>query len=261
MYISYLDETGDDGYPQYSSGIFTLTAFYLHYQNWKTLYDLVYSFRKQLKEDYNFPVKLEMHTKKFLLNKNPYRRHSFSNDERLEIMDLFSKMIAALDGKIVNVAIIKNNITNADYKVLDKAMTYLVQRIENDLTGADPMNRFMMISDPGRIGKMKKTTRRIQRINFIPSKMHPGSYRKEIKTLIEDPLEKDSKESYFIQIADFVSFIVYQYVTYSISSTPAKRLTALISEDKIKEWLEIMKPTLNLRASNNDEYGVVMYPR
>lgn len=261
MYISYFDETGDDGYPNYSSNIFTLTAFYLHHQNWKTLYELIHGFRKQLKKDFNFPIKLEMHTKKFILNKNPYRDFSFSDADRLQIMDLFSNMIVALDGKIVNVAIVKDNIKNTDYKVLDNALTYLVQRIENDLTGADPTNRFMIISDPGRIGKMKKTTRRIQRINFIPSKMHPGSYRKEIKTLIEDPLEKDSKESYFIQIADFVSFIAYQYVTYKIGFTPANRLVALITENKIREWLEIMKPTLNLKASRDDEYGVVIYPR
>jgi len=261
MYISYFDEAGDDGYPAYSSNIFALTAFYLHHQNWKMQYDLISKFRKQLKEDFGFPVKMELHTKKFILNKNPYRDFSFSDDVRLEMMDLFSKMIAGLEGKIINVAIVKTNITTTDYPVLDNALKYLVQRIENDLSGADPTNRFMIISDPGRIGKMKKTTRRIQRINFIPSKMHPGSYRKEIKTLIEDPLEKDSKESYFIQIADFVSFVVYQYVTYKIGASVANRLGILITEDKTKEWLETMKPTLNLKASKDDEFGVVIYPR
>ena len=68
MYISYFDESGDDGYPG-SSNIFTLTAFYLHHQNWKTQYEQIHSFRQQLKADYNIPIKLEMHTKKFLLNK------------------------------------------------------------------------------------------------------------------------------------------------------------------------------------------------
>ena len=72
MYIAYYDETGDDGYPKYSSPIFILTAVYTHYLDWKQAYEHIQNFRRQLKKDFNFPVKTELHTKYFLLNKNPY---------------------------------------------------------------------------------------------------------------------------------------------------------------------------------------------
>ncbi len=35
MYIAYYDESGDDGYPRYSSPLFVLSVTYLHYLNWK----------------------------------------------------------------------------------------------------------------------------------------------------------------------------------------------------------------------------------
>lgn len=53
----------------------------------------------------------------------------------------------------------------------------------------------MIISDEGRVSKMRDTARMLQRINYIPSQFNYASYQKEIKTLIEDPLPKNSKES------------------------------------------------------------------
>ncbi|WP_204279881.1 hypothetical protein, partial [Serratia marcescens] len=72
-----------------------------------------------------------------------------------------------------------------DYDVLKNALTYNVQRIENDLN-INPDNRFMIITDEGRVSKMRSTTRQIQKINFIPSMFNYDTYRKEIEKLIED---------------------------------------------------------------------------
>jgi hypothetical protein len=92
---------------------------------------------------------------------------------------------------------------------------FSVQRIENDLrhTGTDE-SRFIVITDPGRVGKMRKTTRKVQRINYIPSRFGPYSYRREIERMIEDPLPKDSRESYFIQSADLITYLVYLHTHF-----------------------------------------------
>jgi hypothetical protein len=262
MYIAYYDETGDDGYPAYSSPIFVLTAVYTHYLDWKQAYEHIRDFRRSLKTDFNFPVKTELHTKYFLLNKKPYRTLSLSAEDRILITDLYCKLAAELDIKIINILINKQKVTVPQYSVLDKALTYSVQRIENDLRRIDPSKRFMIITDPGREGKMRRTTRKIQRINFIPSKFNPESYRQEIKSLIEDPLPKESKESYFIQLADLVSYIVYLYgVKEILGKGFPSRMPAGVDIAKVKNWLHIIKDSLNLQASMNNEYGIVVYPK
>ena len=184
MFIVYYDETGDDGYPKYSSPLFVLTALYLHYLNWKDTYQKIFQFRQHLKTTFGFPVKLEMHTKYFLLNKNPYRTLNFSDEDRILMIDRFCDLISQLEIKIVNVVINKRKIQHADYKVLDRALTYSIQRIENDLSKIGPTKKFMIITDEGRVGKMRCTSRRIQKINFIPSKYSAIPYRQEIKALI-----------------------------------------------------------------------------
>jgi len=107
MYIVYYDETGDDGYPRYSSALFVLTAVYVHYLSWKDVHNTIVEFRKQLKDDFGLPVKMEFHSKYFILNKKPYRGFNLSDSDRLLIVDLFCNFIGQLDIKIINVVINK----------------------------------------------------------------------------------------------------------------------------------------------------------
>lgn len=212
MRIAYYDESGDDGFPSYSSPLFALSVLYLHYLNWKDSYQKIWEFRRILRSSFGLPIKMEFHTKYFLLNKNPYKTLSLTDSQRIQIIDLFCDLVSSLAVKIINVVIVKPLIYKPDYEVLDTALTFSIQRIENDLNPANnPEEKFLIITDSGRVGKMRNTARKIQRINFIPSKFSPQSYRQEIQALIEDPLPKDSKESYFIQLVDLIAYIVYLY--------------------------------------------------
>jgi len=260
MYLSYFDESGDDGYPKYSSELFVLTSLYIHYQKWKEDFLLIKEFRKQLKKDFGLPIKTEFHAKHFILNKNPFRQYKISNEDRRKVLVLFSKFIPNTSAKFINVVINKMKIRDSNYLVLENAVKYNIQRIENDLS-ADPLNKFMIITDEGRVGKMRKTARKIQRINVIPSKFF-GSYRREIKLLIEDPLPKKSQESYFIQMADFVAFMIYIYsVQEFINKDWPKRLKAVLNFSNVEEILNNLKPSFNLKASGENEYGIVCYPK
>jgi len=46
MQISYYDESGDDGYPAYSSPFFVLSALDMHYMNWQPIFETVRHFRR-----------------------------------------------------------------------------------------------------------------------------------------------------------------------------------------------------------------------
>lgn len=263
MQLAYYDESGDDGFPEFSSPFFVLTALYLSYLNWRPSLDAIIDFRRGLFASFKLPVRLEFHTKHFLLNKGEYIELKLSDEEGINVVDLFCDLIANLNLKIINTVIVKPRIRSVKYNVLDTALRYSIQRIENDLNPTlNPDQKFMIITDEGRVGKMRHTARKIQRINFIPSKFQPSAYRKEITALIEDPLPKNSKESYFIQLADLVSFVVY---LHSVSLTqigkfPA-RLPPAVTPEKVAEWMERLKPALNLNASGRDPYGVVYHPQ
>lgn len=261
MFIAYYDESGDDGFPEYSSPLFVLSAIYLHHINWQRIRGEIHDFRKQLKQDYGIPVKLEIHTKHLLLGKNPYRELNLSENDRVSIIGLCCDMIAKLDLEIINVTINKKKIKSSRYNVLDKALTYSIQRIENDLMQTDSESKFMIITDEGRVGTMRNISRKIQRLNYIPSRYGSQPYRQEIKSLIEDPLPKSSSQSYFIQLSDLIAYIVYLHKLNELRVGPfPSRIPKSVNDAKLREWLNRLKPSLNLEASGADPYGIVCYP-
>ncbi|MDD6666785.1 MAG: DUF3800 domain-containing protein [Lachnospiraceae bacterium] len=205
--IVYFDETGDDGNNQKSSDHFILTSFYMPAELWKSNFQLARDLRNELRNDYGFKIKEEMHTKQFLTNKNPYAGYEWTDEVRKDIVLRCAYTISKMEGKAINVIIDKRKILNADYQVLDRALTYNLQRIEND---SNRKWNYLVITDEGRLAPMRQTARRLQVFNPIPSH-YQGAYNQPLNMMIEDILEKNSSESYFIQVCDFISYFVHLY--------------------------------------------------
>ncbi|MBL7718747.1 MAG: DUF3800 domain-containing protein [Flavipsychrobacter sp.] len=263
MFLSYFDESGDDGYPQMSSELFVLANLYMHESNWKRNYEGMHGIRKMLKAKYGLNVSQEFHTKEFITDKNPYHG-LFTPQQRKEMLFDYCRGLATLNFKLVTVCINKRGINRPEYEVLEKALTYSVQRIENDLTVMGDDARFMIITDEGRVAAMRRTTRMIQKINYVPSMLDGTPIRKDIKKLIEDPLSKNSKDSYFIQAADLLAFIMQLYCKTRLCNPKiewGKRIKNVLAEEDLLSLLAILKPIFNLKASYKNEYGVVFYPK
>lgn len=258
--IVYCDETGDDGLNTKSSEAFILTSVYMPSTCWQDNYNTVKAFRSKLKKEYGFHVSQEMHTKHFLSDKNPYRAYKWTPDQKIEIIKKYTLMIASLELSSINVIINKSLINvNSNYPVLENALTYNIQRIENDSHGDW---NFLLITDKGRIAPMRKTARAIRAYNPIQSQFG-GYINKPIKNMIEDVLEKDSQESYFIQICDFISYFVHLYylTRYKKKELP-NRVGNLINKEFVGKVMATLSCNgiLNEKASQ-EKYGLVIYPK
>lgn len=252
-YIVYYDETGDDGLNTASSESFILTGIYMDSEKWNENFKTVQDCRKQMRKDFGFHVSEEFHTKHLITDKKPFSKYEWDNEQRRQILIDFAKCIADLDIQIINVVIDKTKIID-NYKVLENALKYSIQRIENDSNGNW---NYLIIADQGRIAPMRRTARAIRAYNPIP----PTYQNAPIKNLIEDILEKDSKESYFIQICDFISYFVHLYYkTRYKNQTLPNRVGRVIDEEFVGSAMATIKPKINLKASNN-KYGLVIYPR
>ncbi len=259
--IVYFDETGDDGITTASSDHFILTSIYMSVEDWQCNYNLMKNFRKDLRNEYGLPVSVEMHTKHFLTDKNPYRQYNWTKEQKQEILKGFTKTIAAMKLNIINVVIDKKKINREGYSVLESALKYNIQRIEND---SKDEWKYMVITDSGRLGPMRKTARAIRVYNPIRSKYSYDTTNQPIKNMIEDIMEKDSSESYFIQMCDFVSYFIHLYFDISIrgKSLP-NRVANVIDNNFVGRVMATLKEkgVLNLKASSDNKYGLVIYPK
>lgn len=259
--LVYYDETGDDGIVNSPTNLFVLTNFYIPTSEWQHDFDLIRFFRKKMKEEYGLHAAQEMHTKNFIRNKNPYHKQGWSDETRKQILSHFVSIVPNLSGVSISTVIDKRKITTTDYKVLDTALRYSIQRIENDSAGDW---NYIIVTDQGRTVPMRKTARAIRVYNPIQSQFDISYMNKPIKFMVEDIFEKDSAESYFIQICDLISYFVYAYQLYVVNGAPInKRVQKVIDKDYIKRVMDFWKKNnvFNLKANPSNEYGLVVYPR
>ena len=197
---------------------------------------------------------------RFTKDKSPYRDYHWGPDIKREILKAFTLSICSIDAKIINVIIDKTRFVNDQYKVLENALKYNIQRIENDSKGEW---NYIIITDKGRIVPMRKTARAIRAYNPIASKYLYQFKNQPVTGLIEDILEKDSKESYFIQICDFVSYFVNLYYKVIRGKSLPNRSKNIIDESFVKSVMKTLKVAekLNLKANPSNAYGLVIYPK
>lgn len=140
-------------------------------------------------------------------------------------------------------------------------MKYSIQRIEN--TSNHEWN-YIIITDEGRITPMRKTARSMCVYNPIQSKFYGGQINKPIENLIEDILDKNSKESCFIQICDFISYFTHLFYKCIIKkeSLP-NRVGKLIDEEFIKRTFATFSHgnIINEKAASDNKLGMVIYPK
>lgn len=264
MHIGYLDESGNDGTYITRSPYFIYSLLYVDENEWKSCFEQLMNFKRELKSLYNFPVKIEIHTRDLLRNKKPYNDFDLSVSDRAEIISKFCKVTGSLKVKMVNVAIDKTKYLKRSntYEILDTALTFTIQRIENDLKRRN--DKYLLITDRGRVDKMRKVSRRIAKINPIPSSLRRGEVRKgmEITNQIEDILSKDSQDSFFIQICDLVSFIINLYSLHNnYPDFISKRYKYYFENGFIGAWMEVLSTVFNKKASRDDPYGIKYYPK
>jgi len=260
-YVAYFDETGDDGSTTASSDHFILTSLYMPVSSWQNNFDIMKNLRKELKKLYGFHSTQEMHTKHFLTDKNPYRNYGWTPEIKRDILIRFAKAICSMDLKFINVIIDKTIIKKENYPVLQNALTYSIQRIENDSNGNW---NYFIITDRGRIAPMRKTARAIRAYNPIHSMFSESYSNRPIKYMFEDIMEKSSEESYFIQICDFVSYFVHLYFDlYHKNKTLPGRVSNVIDKEFVGRMMATLKhgDKLNLKANASNPYGLVIYPK
>lgn len=260
MYLMYVDESGDCGMPADGSpsNLFCLSGLVVHELRWKdTLADLA-AFRRWLRGRYGVNIEDELHAaemiskpKKLAASLKRLKKH-----ERLAIIRHFADAIAGLaDVNIINVVVDKGSgrVPHKD-EVFRWAWYAMFQRFENTIRYQNfpgPKNaddRGLVFPDNTDGQKLKRFLHTMRLKNQLKVKQSSGSfiYKDEpIRVIIEDPILRDSRESYFIQAADCAAFLLKQSIQ---PSTYMKKHGG-------NAYLNRLDPVLCKRASDKDPKG------
>ena len=130
---------------------------------------------------------------------------------------------------------------------------WIFNRIQTNVSRLQPSSHALVIFDKGKEQQITKLSRRLSVFNYIPSQFGSwpgGAKAKNIATdrVIEDPVFRDSRDSYFLQLIDFVAFSLLKR---EVPPSPF-----------VKQWgyhtlFDRLRPVLCLPASAFDPCGIV----
>ncbi len=253
MFIMYVDESGDCGLQNSPSRYFVLSGIVIHELRWKEYLEQLISFRKRMLNTFDLHLRDEIHAGAFITR--PKQLVRIKRNDRLSILRFFAKELSTLsDINIINVVVDKQG-KPSTYDVFENAWEVLIQRFENTLSRRNfrgpqnPDERGMIIADNTDNKKLMQLIRKMRRFNPVPNRFgQQCGYRNLLlRNIIEDPNFRNSEESYFIQSADLVAYLLYQSIAPNV----------YIKKNGGHNYFYHLQPVLCTVASNSNQYGIV----
>lgn len=250
MYLCFVDESGDSGTTGGGSDRFILTGIVVHELRWLATLDLLLQFRRDLRRDYGLKVSQEIHAQKFL--REPGDAVRIPKSLRLRLLGDVLNFAAQLpDIAVINVLVDKTaKPAGADH--FERGWTALLQRFHNGVAArsfpgpANPDERGLVVVDATDERRLRGLVRRVRRYNPVPSRIE-GTRQMPMTCLVEDPVHRDSQQSYLIQLADTISYFVKQ----------REDPNGYVRKKGARNWLNRVSPILYRQAAPRDPDGIV----
>lgn len=235
MWFAYIDDSKEPG------KFYVYTALVITGDRWADTFKKVKAFRESLRRDHGIFIAYELHAWKFVLGRGRPAKRAIYKDERAAIFKKTLRFVAECNCFTV----VSSCSTTQQY-----ALERLVTRIHN--TAKDRGERALLFFDEGDEIDTTRRLRRMRKHNPIPSKegywrsTGTRSHNVPLTSILEDPIFKDSKNSYFIQLADFCAYALLRM----------ERPVANRTKFGIHEAYEILRPATRTLTSPSDPRGM-----
>lgn len=249
MQIAYVDESGDRGTG--GSRTYTLGCVLVRSAQWKEAFDGVIAFRRFLKTTLGVPVRAELKANHLLRNAGDLKALALSEHARRFIYTGLLRLQHRLQLSTFAIVINKNRLRgNVDPFV--PAWTYLIQRLERlSTTNGEEV---LIVHDEGEIISIRKLARKARRAGTAGS-LFGGYLDVPFDGLLDDPVSKNSKQSYFLQLADVNAYAAFRRVY-----PPPPRKVKIVPQLMWDELGDARYGAANKRAGGPSR-GIVLWPR
>jgi hypothetical protein len=223
--------------------MYVISGVIISESKWNDVFNKLKSCRRYLRESDGIYIFKEFHACELVAGRGKISPNTITKYRRCRIYNEFLKLISILDLKIIN------GISTP------KKQDWLFERVINRLNKfVEGKNTYaILICDEGKEIEYTKKLRKMRVQNLIPSAhgywpQTRKSYRNlPISNIIEDPVFKDSKKSYFIQMADCVAFSLLR----------KEHPTQKALKYGFNNSFDLLKPVLLLKACKKDDNGIV----
>ena len=161
MFFAYVDESGDSGYEQSPTRMFTLATVLVDDRQWIDTLDQLVSFRRYLKDNYGLPPRAELKAIWIIHNKGPFKALGLSFEARMNLYRAcmrFQRKCGAI--RTFAVVINKDPISDKSRDPRHWAWTFTIQRLER--WGSSQQQNSHLFPDEGHGQFIKKKLRPVR---------------------------------------------------------------------------------------------------
>ena len=248
----YVDESGDVGLQNSPTNYFVLSAIVVHELRWKeTLQNLVH-FRRMLRDTKGLKLSDEIHCTE-MINKPGDLKRIKRNDR----LDIIKKCIDWLNSQSeINIFSVIVSKQNKNDDIFELAWNALTMRFENTIRHnnfsgpKNPDDRGIILSDNTEGEKLRMLIRKMRHFNVIPNRKEiygDGNRNLKLEYVIEDPIFRDSKNSFLHQMNDVLAYCVRQ--RYESNAYMKKKGGA--------NFYKRLDNVTVKKVTNKNEYGIV----
>jgi hypothetical protein len=213
MFLAYFDDSSE-------AGVILLSGVVVHDSRWSELHEAWLDYRRWLRDNFGFPIQraqgnrrphVELKATDFANGSGPWRSLPVGRAGRLRAMKVGLRVIGRhahvfavawdpnrpMTGAWPNLHV--SPISDVWRTCLERLVTY---SSNHPTAGQDYV---MAIIDSGYLGQFRRVFRKMRRFHYVGSQLG-GSLTANAPMFIDDPSERDSKDSSFIQMADLCAY-------------------------------------------------------
>lgn len=208
MLLAYVDESGDIGRSG-GTKTYTLGCVMVKHDQWLPIFDRLINYRRHLRDRHGFPVRAELKANYLLQNNGPHlKERPLSEEARFSIYRQTMRLVPKL-GLDAFAVVIEKAKADAKYPgrpYEDIAWEWLMQRLERRANFEK--EHVLLIHDEGDATTVRKIARKARRAGTAGTAT--GVVAVPFKRLIDDPVPRDSRQSYFLQLADLAAYAAFR---------------------------------------------------
>lgn len=210
MFLAYIDDSGDPGVHSGSpTPTYTTSCVFVRDTDWVQLFEDLIRFRRWLRQNFGLRMRQEVKANELVRGTGPWRSLGFGSRARKRIFRSYMRFQAKVGTvKTFAVVIDKSRCSSAD-EVRETGWRLALERIET--FARHNKTTVMLFPDSGEYDRFRKLSREMRRFSQVGAMLGGGTLSRPLATfLIDDPVERDSKQSYFVQLADLNAYAAYR---------------------------------------------------
>lgn len=216
MFYAYFDESGDTGLGAGASATFALSCVLINDRDWLSALDQLVAFRKYIHANFHISPRDEIKATWLIHNKGDIRKANVNFNARIAAYKAFMRFQRkSAIFKVFTILIQKDKVTKRPFDVRDYAWQFAIQRLER--YGTLHKDNIHVLPDEGHGDFIMKKIRAMRRFNHVPSAFGSGSLQRNAENIIEDPSNRNSRHSFFVQLADLNAYAAFRWVNPSPS--------------------------------------------